>query len=243
MQIAREQHAAATTAAETYVAATTRSAVSRGTLAAPRQVRPASVPQTLEDHVLKRGLDILVALVMLVLFSPVMLIAALLIRLESGGPVFFRQKRVGLGGKVFEIVKFRTMRVMEDGDAAIQASQDDARITRVGAWLRRTSLDEVPQFLNVLFGDMSIVGPRPHATGHDRYYTALIEDYALRHRVKPGITGWAQIHGLRGATPTVEIMQERVRFDVWYTQHASVALDFEIMLRTPYAILLQRNAY
>jgi putative colanic acid biosynthesis UDP-glucose lipid carrier transferase len=132
---------------------------------------------------------------------------------------------------------------MEDGDAVIQVREDDDRITRVGRWLRRTSLDELPQFLNVLVGDMSIVGPRPHAVAHDRYYGALIEDYAVRHRVKPGITGWAQIHGLRGATPTVECMQARVRHDLWYARHASFMLDIEILARTPYAVLAQRNAY
>lgn len=191
----------------------------------------------------RRALDLAGAALLVALLSPLLALVALLIRLDSEGPVLFRQQRVGLGGRVFEIFKFRTMHVLESGDEAVQARKDDPRVTRVGRFLRRASLDELPQLFNVLRGEMALVGPRPHATAHDRYYSAVIENYHLRLRVKPGITGWAQIHGLRGETKTVEAMQARVRYDVWYAQHASVALDLAILLRTPFVVFGQRNAY
>jgi len=190
----------------------------------------------------KRALDVIVSAFLLALLAPLLLAISILILADSDGPVFFRQKRVGLGGRTFRIVKFRTMNVMEDGDTVVQAHERDARITRIGRYLRKSSLDELPQLLNVLAGDMSLVGPRPHAVSHDRYYAALIADYTLRHRVKPGITGWAQVHGLRGATSTVEAMQARVTHDLWYARHASLALDVAILLRTPAEVLHQRNA-
>ena len=135
------------------------------------------------------------------------------------------------------------MRVLENGEAIAQARPGDPRTTRVGRWLRTFSLDELPQLVNVVKGEMSLVGPRPHALAHDALYARLIADYGLRQSIKPGITGWAQIHGLRGATPTVEAMSRRVDYDVWYADHASFALDFKILLRTPLEVLRRRNAY
>jgi len=148
-----------------------------------------------------------------------------------------------LRGRPFMILKFRSMTVLEDGDTVVQASKDDARTTRVGRFLRKTSLDELPQLFNVLKGEMSLVGPRPHAMAHDRHYGAIIDHYAFRQRVKPGITGWAQVSGHRGPTPTIETMQARVHHDVWYAQRVNVALDLRILMATPFAILGQRNAY
>jgi putative colanic acid biosynthesis UDP-glucose lipid carrier transferase len=191
---------------------------------------------------LKRAFDIIVASLLLFISAPAMAIIAVLIRLDSPGPVLFRQHRTGFGGRTFEIVKFRTMHVLEDGEAVVQAKPHDARVTSIGARLRVMSLDELPQLFNVLSGEMSLVGPRPHAEFHDRYYAALIEDYVLRQRVKPGLTGWAQVNGHRGPTPTLESMEARVRCDVWYARHTSLALDLRILLRTPLAVLSRKNA-
>ena len=190
----------------------------------------------------RRVLDVVVAAFFLVLLAPLLGLIALLIRLDSGGPVLFRQQRLGLNGKPFRILKFRTMYVLEDGDVIRQACPRDNRVTRVGGALRVSSLDELPQFVNVLMGDMSLVGPRPHAIAHDRLFGALIANYALRRSVKPGITGWAQIHGLRGATPTLELMRRRVDYDIWYAHHRNVLLDLEILARTPVEVLRRRNA-
>lgn len=192
---------------------------------------------------IKRVLDLFVTPILITLLAPVFLIIAVLIRLDSAGPVFFLQSRTGRGGRPFSIIKFRTMHVLENGDTVIQASRNDARVTRIGRVLRRTSLDELPQLFNVLRGDMSLVGPRPHALAHDRYYGALIADYSQRWRVRPGITGWAQINGSRGATPTVESMRSRIAFDIWYVRNASLATDLAILLRTPFEIALQRGAW
>ena len=211
-----------------------------------RALRPQSAietPRTRAQAIGKRAFDLALALVLILLFAPLMVAIALLVRLDSKGPILFRQLRVGQGGRAFVIVKFRTMHVLEDGDVIAQVSEDDPRVTRAGNFLRRTSLDELPQLLNVLAGDMSLVGPRPHAAAHDRYYGALIEDYARRRRVKPGITGWAQVNGLRGPTPTLDVMQARIRHDVWYVEHANFALDMRIMLATPLEILRRRNAF
>jgi len=177
-----------------------------------------------------------------VLCAPLLAVLALIVRLDAGGPVFFRQTRLGQGGKAFGIFKFRTMHVMENGDTVVQATQNDRRVTRSGKWLRSTSLDELPQLFNVLAGDMSLVGPRPHAVAHDIYYGAAISNYALRQKVKPGITGWAQVNGARGATPTIEIMQARVELDAWYVANANIALDLKILARTPLEIVRPRNA-
>lgn len=191
----------------------------------------------------KRSIDFAVASVALGLLAPAFAAIALAIKLDSNGPVFFRQRRNGFRGLPFRIVKFRTMRVLEDGDAVAQAQRDDKRVTRVGRWLRKTSLDELPQLLNVLWGEMSLVGPRPHALAHDEFYARLIEDYELRQHVKPGLTGWAQVNGLRGETPTVDVMLRRIEFDLWYASHCSILLDFEIVLRTVFTVLRQDNAY
>jgi exopolysaccharide biosynthesis polyprenyl glycosylphosphotransferase len=191
----------------------------------------------------KRVLDIVIATSALLFFMPVMLLIAALIALDSQGPVLFRQRRLGLGGKPFGIFKFRTMSVLEDGADVVQVRKDDDRVTRVGRFLRRASLDELPQFLNVVRGEMSLVGPRPHAIAHDEMYARLIPSYSLRQCVKPGITGWAQVHGLRGETATVDSMRSRVNMDLWYAAHASAALDMLILLRTPLEVLRRRNAH
>ena len=185
---------------------------------------PARIVKTLED----RLLGTLLFLVSL----PVMLIIALLILLTMGRPVLFKQYRHGLDGKRFKIYKFRTMHVHACGDVTLQATAGDKRITRLGRWLRATSLDELPQFYNVLQGRMSLVGPRPHATDHNAHYKDLIEAYMQRHRVKPGITGWAQIHGLRGETREFEAMKRRVDYDLYYINNWSLGLDIKILVLT-----------
>jgi lipopolysaccharide/colanic/teichoic acid biosynthesis glycosyltransferase len=167
---------------------------------------------------------------------------ALAIALDSAGPVLFRQKRLGRDGVPFSIFKFRTMTVLEDGADVVQARENDDRITRVGRFLRKSSIDELPQFLNVILGEMSLVGPRPHAIAHDEMYGRLIPDYTLRQLVKPGITGWAQVNGLRGETPTVDVMRRRVEHDLWYVAHFSALLDIQVLFRTPLEILRKRNA-
>jgi putative colanic acid biosysnthesis UDP-glucose lipid carrier transferase len=191
----------------------------------------------------KRAFDLIVAIPALLLLTPLFLIVALLIKLDSQGPAFFRQTRSGACGRSFRILKFRTMTVMENGADVIQAREADPRTTRFGQFLRRTSIDEMPQLLNVVFGDMSLVGPRPHAEAHDRYYGERIADYVHRFAVKPGMTGWAQVNGHRGPTPTVDHMAVRIDHDVWYVRNASFALDLKILLKTPFAIFCPRNAF
>jgi Undecaprenyl-phosphate glucose phosphotransferase len=200
-------------------------------------------PLSVGERFLKRSLDIAVSLSGLILLSPLFLIAALAVKLDSPGPVLFKQSRRGFGGKTFLILKLRSMRVHDDGAVVVQAKRDDARVTRVGRLLRRLSIDELPQLLNVLAGDMSIVGPRPHAVAHDDYYSQLIEDYAFRHHAKPGITGWAQVKGLRGETPHVENMKARIEKDIWYIDNWSIWLDLMIIVRTGVVVLGQRTAY
>jgi lipopolysaccharide/colanic/teichoic acid biosynthesis glycosyltransferase len=163
-------------------------------------------------------------------------LVALAIRLDSPGPVLFRQTRTGLNGRVFRIYKFRTMRVLEDGPEVRQACRGDARVTCVGRILRRTHLDELPQLLNVLRGEMALVGPRPHALAHDQHYGREIPAYRLRFQVKPGMTGWAQMNGARGETPTLEHMQRRVELDLWYVENRSFWLDLQILTRTAFAV-------
>jgi exopolysaccharide biosynthesis polyprenyl glycosylphosphotransferase len=180
----------------------------------------------------KRGFDVTFALVSLFLLAPLLLVIALAIRFESQGPALFRQSRGGMGGQPFRIFKFRTMTVTEDGAEVRQARRGDDRVTRIGAILRRTSLDELPQILNVLKGDMSFVGPRPHAVAHDQLYARQLAGYALRQRMKPGITGWAQVQGARGETPALSDMRRRVELDVWYVDHWSMLLDLKILFRT-----------
>jgi undecaprenyl-phosphate galactose phosphotransferase/putative colanic acid biosynthesis UDP-glucose lipid carrier transferase len=185
-------------------------------------------------------------LVALVVFSPVMALAAVAIKLEGPGPVIFRQYRKGFNGRQFVMFKFRSMRAQEhgqNGEAVVQVRRNDPRVTRVGAVLRATSIDELPQLINVIRGEMSLVGPRPHALAHDNYFEKLLEDYAFRHHVKPGMTGWAQVNGLRGATPSVEVISKRVKMDLWYINNWSLWLDFQIILKTVFEVLRKRNAY
>lgn len=195
------------------------------------------------DGIVKRSFDILVAITGLILLLPVLLICAALVKVSSPGPVFFRQLRYGLDGKQIWVWKFRTMRTCENGAAVRQATKGDPRITRIGAILRRSSLDELPQLFNVIDGSMSLVGPRPHATAHNEHYRKLIKGYMLRHKVKPGITGLAQIKGYRGETETLEKMQKRVEFDHKYIQQWSMWLDIRIILNTFLVVFKQENAY
>jgi putative colanic acid biosynthesis UDP-glucose lipid carrier transferase len=179
----------------------------------------------------------------LVLLSPLMLAIGLAVKLTSPGPAIFKQRRYGLNGEEIIVYKFRTMKVSEDGSHIVQAHKDDPRITRIGAFLRRTSLDELPQFINVLQGRMSIVGPRPHAVAHNELYRKLIRGYMLRHKVKPGITGWAQVNGLRGETEVLEKMQARIEYDLNYLQNWSIWLDLWIIMRTVWVVMRRDNAY
>jgi Undecaprenyl-phosphate glucose phosphotransferase len=195
------------------------------------------------EQAVKRGVDFFVSLVGLICLSPVLLAVAIAIRLESRGPAVFRQTRHGFNGRPFAIYKFRSMTVMENGDVVRQAQKGDERITRIGRWMRRLSIDELPQLINVLIGDMSIVGPRPHASAHDRYFTSVLEKYAFRHHVKSGITGWAQVSGARGETDTIDKMRRRVELDLWYINNWSIWLDFSIMVRTVFVILAGENAH
>jgi undecaprenyl-phosphate galactose phosphotransferase/putative colanic acid biosynthesis UDP-glucose lipid carrier transferase len=200
-------------------------------------------PLSSAQRVAKRAIDIVLATAAIVVLSPVFILVALLIKLDSAGPAFFRQTRNGAGGVPFQILKFRTMRVMENGSLIRQACAKDARVTRVGAYLRRTSVDELPQLFNVLKGEMSLVGPRPHAAAHDVFYAERIENYEIRQHVKPGLTGWAQVNGYRGETPTLELMYRRIEFDLWYASNATISLDLLILLRTFPALFGQQNAY
>jgi Undecaprenyl-phosphate glucose phosphotransferase len=195
------------------------------------------------EQALKRAVDIVLSSIGLIVLSPILLGAAIAIRLDSSGPALFRQTRHGFNGRPFRIYKFRTMTVMENGDVVPQAQKDDKRVTRVGRFLRRYSIDELPQLINVFLGDMSLVGPRPHASAHERYFTSAIEKYAFRHHVKSGITGWAQIHGARGETDTLDKMERRVELDIWYINNWSVWLDFAVMLRTALVIFTGDNAH
>lgn len=183
--------------------------------------------------IVKASFDRAFSFAVLVGLSPLLLTIAALVKLSSPGPVFFRQQRLGIDGRPFDVYKFRTMKLHQDVGVT-QATRDDPRVTRIGAFLRRTSLDELPQFLNVLRGEMSVVGPRPHAMEHNEMYKELIDRYMLRHRVKPGITGWAQINGFRGQTDTIEKMRKRIEFDIYYIQHWSFQLDLRIIVRTAF---------
>jgi len=199
-------------------------------------------PLSWKERALKRALDLVGASLALIMFAPVMLVTALLIKLTSKGPVFFRQTRNGFNGRAFKIFKFRTMRVLEDGPTIVQAQKNDPRVTAIGKWLRKTSIDELPQLFNVLKGDMSLVGPRPHAAAHNTEYEQIIGNYAFRHHVKPGITGWAQVNGYRGETRTLEMMQKRVEYDLWYINNWSLWLDVLVVLRTAFN-LTRSSAY
>jgi Undecaprenyl-phosphate glucose phosphotransferase len=189
-------------------------------------------PLSRREQAVKRIIDVVGASVGILLLSPLLITVAVLIKAESRGPIIFKQRRTGFNGRVFKILKFRTMTVLEDGPVLRQAVRNDPRFTRIGRWLRRTNIDELPQLFNVLFGEMSLVGPRPHAVAHDGEYERLIATYAFRHNVKPGITGWAQCNGYRGETRTLGLMSKRVEFDLWYIKHWSVWLDVKIIVST-----------
>ncbi|HEY0489677.1 MAG TPA: undecaprenyl-phosphate glucose phosphotransferase [Telluria sp.] len=195
------------------------------------------------NSTVKRTSDIVFATVILLLVLPVMALVALAVRLTSKGPVIFRQRRYGLYGEEIIVYKFRSMTVTDDGNTIAQARRNDARLTPVGAFLRRSSLDELPQFVNVLQGRMSIVGPRPHAVAHNEQYRKLIRGYMLRHKVKPGITGWAQVNGLRGETEVLEKMEARVRYDLDYLRNWSLWLDLWIILKTVKVVVMRHNAH
>lgn len=192
---------------------------------------------------LKRAEDVVLGGLILVLISPLLLLIALGIKLTSPGAVLFKQRRYGLKGEIVEVWKFRSMTVCDDGDRVIQAKKNDVRVTPFGAFLRRTSLDELPQFINVLQGQMSIVGPRPHAVAHNEEYRRLIHGYMLRHKVKPGITGWAQVNGWRGETDTLDKMQHRVDCDLEYVRNWSLWLDIKIILMTVFKGFVGKNVY
>jgi putative colanic acid biosynthesis UDP-glucose lipid carrier transferase len=192
---------------------------------------------------IKRGEDIVIGSLITILILPLLLVLALGVKLSSPGPVIFKQRRYGFNGKEISIWKFRTMTVCEDGPEIPQAKRNDPRITKFGGFLRRTSLDELPQFINVLQGRMSIVGPRPHAVAHNEFYRTLIPGYMLRHKVKPGITGWAQVNGWRGETDTLEKMQMRVKYDLEYTRNWSLWLDLKIIFVTVFHGFGGKNAY
>jgi putative colanic acid biosynthesis UDP-glucose lipid carrier transferase len=195
------------------------------------------------NALLKRASDIAMASIALLLLSPVMALIALGVQRSSPGPVIFRQRRYGLDGRPINVLKFRTMTVIENGDQVAQARRDDPRVTRFGAFLRRTSLDELPQLVNVLRGTMSMVGPRPHAVAHNELYRRLIKGYMVRHKVKPGITGWAQVNGCRGETDSVDKMQKRIEFDLEYLRRWSIGLDLLIVFKTALIVLRRTNAY
>lgn len=195
------------------------------------------------NGLVKSLFDKAVAVLALILLLPLFITIAIFIKCTSPGPVFFKQARLGLNGKQFNVYKFRSMKLHDERGVVRQASKQDSRFTPIGAFLRRTSLDELPQFINVLLGDMSVVGPRPHALQHNEMYKNLVEQYMLRHRVKPGITGWAQINGYRGETDTVDKMAKRVEFDLYYIRNWSIWMDTQIVVWTAFKGWTGRNAY
>jgi putative colanic acid biosynthesis UDP-glucose lipid carrier transferase len=205
---------------------------------------------TINDHpfygtqwFLKKVEDIALGFIFFLLTLPLMLVIAIGVKLSSPGPILFKQRRYGLNGETIHVLKFRTMTTQDDGAVILQAKKDDMRVTTFGKFLRRTSLDELPQFINVLQGGMSIVGPRPHAISHNEHYRKLINGYMLRHKVKPGITGWAQVNGLRGETDTLDKMKSRIDYDLYYINHWSIWLDLKIILMTIVNGLTGKSAY
>lgn len=206
-------------------------------------VAVCDTPFTGINGVVKRITDIVLSIAILLLISPVLLAIVVGVKMTSPGPVLFRQRRYGLDGREIVVYKFRSMTVQEDGGVVRQATRNDQRITRFGGFLRRSSLDELPQFINVLQGRMSIVGPRPHAVAHNETYRKLIKGYMVRHKVKPGITGWAQVNGYRGETETVDKMQKRIEYDLEYLRNWSIGLDLWIIVKTIAVVFKDRNAY
>jgi putative colanic acid biosynthesis UDP-glucose lipid carrier transferase len=200
-------------------------------------------PLNLLQRIVKRTMDLALAAAGLMVLWPLLISVALLIRFDSPGPVLFRQTRIGFNGRAFKIYKFRTMTVLEDGPDIRQAGCEDERVTAFGRWLRKTSIDELPQLFNVLKGDMSLVGPRPHAVSHDNEFGRLIGDYAFRRQMKPGITGWAQVSGSRGATPEVDLMNRRIQLDMLYIDNWSIWRDISIIARTVVTVIRGDNAY
>lgn len=199
-------------------------------------------PLTVIDTLLKRFLDITLSIFFILALSVPILFIVLGVKWSSPGPIIFRQKRHGLNGKEIEVYKFRSMYIHSDDDVA-QARTDDPRVTPFGAFLRRTSLDELPQFINVLQGNMSIVGPRPHAIVHNEYYAKYIDNYMLRHAVRPGMTGLAQVNGCRGETDTLDKMERRVQYDLEYIRNWSLWLDSKIIIKTIFIAFFDKNAY
>lgn len=200
-------------------------------------------PLSAAERFAKRTTDLVVGSAALVALLPVLALTAVAIKLDSPGPVIFSQRRKGFNGREFVMWKFRTMTVQEDGAVVSQATRNDPRVTAIGRLLRSASIDELPQIINVLSGDMSLIGPRPHAIAHDDYFQNLLGDYAFRHHVKPGLTGWAQCNGSRGATPSVEDIAERVKLDLWYINNWSLWLDIHILIKTVFEVARRRNAY
>ena len=206
-------------------------------------LRVVRKPLTATDRIIKRAMDFVASAILLLLLSPLLLLTAIAIKLESPGPVMFRQSRKGFNQRRFNIYKFRTMQTAPAGEAFRQTEKNDQRITRIGKYLRRWNIDELPQLLNVLRGEMSLVGPRPHAIEHDNMYNSEIASYARRHNIKPGITGLAQALGHRGATETLKQMQDRVNYDLLYIQNWSVLLDLKVLLMTIFSSRAYQNAY
>lgn len=221
-------------------------ALTRG--AAPECLRALAInvqsaPLSEAQCLMKRSVDIALAVVALLFFSPIIAITAIAIKLDTPGPIIFRQDRKGFNGRRFTIFKFRSMTSQENGPTVSQATRGDPRVTEIGRILRATSVDELPQLFNVLRGEMSLVGPRPHALAHDDQFEQMLSNYAVRQHVKPGITGWAQCNGARGATPSLDHIAERVRLDLWYINNWSMKLDVKILVRTLFEVMKQRNAY
>jgi putative colanic acid biosysnthesis UDP-glucose lipid carrier transferase len=206
-------------------------------------VAVCETPFTGLNGAIKRGSDIVLSLVILILILPLLILITLCVKVSSPGPAIFRQRRYGLDGHEIVVYKFRSMTVLEDGSTITQARKGDQRLTPVGAFLRRTSMDELPQFFNVLQGRMSIVGPRPHAIAHNEMYRKLIKGYMLRHKVRPGITGWAQVNGYRGETEKLEKMKSRIDCDLEYLRSWSLRLDLYIIAKTVWVVLKARDAY
>jgi putative colanic acid biosynthesis UDP-glucose lipid carrier transferase len=200
-------------------------------------------PFTGVNGLIKRLSDIVLSLVILLLISPILLVLAIGVKMSSPGPAIFRQRRTGLDGEIIEVYKFRSMTTQDNGPVVQQATRGDSRITPFGAFIRKTSLDELPQFVNVLQGRMSIVGPRPHAVAHNEQYRKIVNAYMARHKVKPGITGWAQVNGLRGETDTLDKMARRVEYDLEYLRNWSLGLDLLIIVRTVRLVFFDRDAY
>ena len=193
--------------------------------------------------IIKRIEDIVISSLMIVTLSPVLLIISLLVKLGSPGPILFKQRRYGQDGKEIMVWKFRSMTVTEDGDKVTQAKRNDDRTTRVGYWLRKLSLDELPQLVNVLQGTMSLVGPRPHAVAHNEFYRTKVSGYMGRHKIRPGITGWAQVNGCRGETSEIEDMEERIHYDLEYIRNWSVLLDLKILFKTLGTVVNHKDTY